>query len=56
MNLESELVKPTITPRFALSCTRDLMQGLAKLAEDHDLHIQVGCFQFLRNLLFPALF
>ncbi|KAH0955543.1 hypothetical protein HN011_011283 [Eciton burchellii] len=34
------LVKPIITPRFALSCTMELMQELAKIAETKDLHIQ----------------
>lgn len=29
-----------ITPRFALSCTPELMRGAAKLAETHDLLIQ----------------
>jgi len=29
-----------VTPRFALSCSRALMEGAAKLAKDHDLLVQ----------------
>ncbi|EZA50395.1 guanine deaminase [Ooceraea biroi] len=36
----SPLVKPIITPRFALSCNMELMQKLAKIAKAKDLHIQ----------------
>lgn len=39
-SLNSSLVKPIITPRFALSCTAELMQGLSALASKYDLHIQ----------------
>ncbi|TMW48917.1 hypothetical protein DOY81_006012 [Sarcophaga bullata] len=38
--LNSNLVKPTITPRFALSCTKELMKSLGDLAKTHNLHIQ----------------
>ncbi|KAL6265415.1 hypothetical protein P5V15_002211 [Pogonomyrmex californicus] len=34
------LIKPIITPRFALSCDMELMQELAKIAKERDLHIQ----------------
>ncbi|XP_072746241.1 guanine deaminase isoform X2 [Anoplolepis gracilipes] len=34
------LVKPIITPRFALSCNMELMQELAKIAKEKNLHIQ----------------
>ncbi|XP_012524966.1 guanine deaminase [Monomorium pharaonis] len=34
------LVKPIITPRFALSCDMELMQELAKIAKGKGLHIQ----------------
>lgn len=34
------LVRPIITPRFALSCDMNLMQELAKIAKLKDLHIQ----------------
>lgn len=40
--LNSNLVKPTITPRFALSCTKELMKSLGDLAKTHNLHIQVN--------------
>lgn len=40
MSLRSPLVKPIITPRFALSCTAELMNGLSELAEKYNLHIQ----------------
>lgn len=39
--LQNLLVKPIITPRFALSCDMKLMQELAKIAKVKDLHIQV---------------
>ncbi|XP_014474611.1 PREDICTED: guanine deaminase [Dinoponera quadriceps] len=38
--LESPLVKPIITPRFALSCDMELMQALGKMAREMDLHVQ----------------
>ncbi|KAL0105160.1 hypothetical protein PUN28_016657 [Cardiocondyla obscurior] len=34
------LIKPIITPRFALSCDMELMQELAKIAKAKNLHIQ----------------
>lgn len=40
LNLNSSLVKPIITPRFALSCTAELMNGLSGLASKYGLHIQ----------------
>lgn len=39
--LNSNLVKPTITPRFALSCTKELLKALGDLAKSHNLHVQV---------------
>lgn len=38
----SDLVKPIITPRFALSCNMELLIELGKLAKKYDLNIQVG--------------
>ncbi|CAD1472802.1 unnamed protein product, partial [Heterotrigona itama] len=38
--LNSPLIKPVITPRFALSCDMTLMKKLGKLAKEKDLHIQ----------------
>lgn len=40
LQLKSDLVKPIITPRFAVSCDLELMTGLGKLAKEYDLHIQ----------------
>lgn len=40
LNLNSSLVKPIITPRFALSCTTELLNGLSELASKFNLHIQ----------------
>ncbi|KAH8369197.1 hypothetical protein KR009_003848 [Drosophila setifemur] len=36
----SPLVLPTITPRFALSCSKDLLKELGDIAKRFDLHIQ----------------
>lgn len=38
--LNSPLIKPVITPRFALSCDMTLMKKLGKLAKEKDLHVQ----------------
>lgn len=38
--LESDLVKPIVTPRFAITCTNELMKGLSELAKEKDLNIQ----------------
>ncbi|XP_061402132.1 guanine deaminase [Musca vetustissima] len=38
--LSTDLVKPIITPRFALSCTKELLSGLGAIAKEHNLHIQ----------------
>lgn len=40
LGLNNALVKPIVTPRFALSCSTELLSGLAKLAAKYDLHIQ----------------
>lgn len=37
---DSELVRPILTPRFAISCTSELMVGLGELAKKHDLYVQ----------------
>lgn len=31
---------PTVTPRFALSCTKELLQKLGNIAKQYDLHVQ----------------
>lgn len=38
--LNNPLVLPTITPRFALSCSKDLLQKLGDIAKQNDLHVQ----------------
>lgn len=38
--LGSDLVKPVITPRFAISCDMQLMTELGKLAQENNLHVQ----------------
>ncbi|XP_069103656.1 guanine deaminase-like [Argopecten irradians] len=35
-----QLVKPCITPRFAITCCMDLMKQLGQLARTHQLHVQ----------------
>lgn len=40
LNLENPLVQPIVTPRFALSCSADLLNGLGKLASKYNLNIQ----------------
>lgn len=39
-NKDFRLVKPILTPRFAPSCSSDLMKRLGQLALEHDLPIQ----------------
>lgn len=57
-SMGSELVRPVITPRFAISCTAELMTGLAQLAAKYDLLVQshisenVDEVKFVREL-FP---
>lgn len=36
-------VYPVVTPRFIPSCTDEALEGLGKLAEDYDVHIQTHC-------------
>lgn len=59
-SLSSDLVRPVLTPRFAISCTDDLLLALGQLAkEDPDLHIQTHIsensdeIEFTKSL-FPA--
>ncbi|XP_016950683.1 guanine deaminase [Drosophila biarmipes] len=39
-SLGSPLVLPTITPRFALSCSKELLKELGDIAKRFDLHVQ----------------
>lgn len=44
--LETHLVQPTITPRFAISCSQELLEQLGDVARAHNLHIQVKIRKF----------
>uniref|UniRef100_A0A0A1WM49 Guanine deaminase n=2 Tax=Zeugodacus cucurbitae TaxID=28588 RepID=A0A0A1WM49_ZEUCU len=50
--LETDLVKPTITPRFALSCSKELMNKLGEIAHKNDLHIQSHISESLSEIDF----
>ncbi|KAG7155145.1 Guanine deaminase-like 2 [Homarus americanus] len=39
-NMQSPLIQPIITPRFAITCPTDQLKGLAKLAKKYSCHIQ----------------
>jgi len=49
LSLNSELVRPVITPRFVPTCSRELMKGLGQLAKKHNLHIQTHLAENLRE-------
>lgn len=36
----SDLVLPTLTPRFAITCTEDLLSKLGEIASEQDVHVQ----------------
>ncbi|KAJ7393716.1 hypothetical protein OS493_003375 [Desmophyllum pertusum] len=40
LELKNPLITPVVTPRFAVSCTSDLMKNLGHLAKKYDLPIQ----------------
>lgn len=40
--LQNDLVKPVITPRFAISCDMELLTKLGEIAKKYDIHIQVS--------------
>lgn len=50
LNLKSSLIKPVITPRFALSCDMNLMKGLGMLAAEYDLPIQTHVSENLEEI------
>jgi len=55
---KSNLIAPIITPRFAPSCSSELMFGLAELAKKYDLAIQTHISENLKEIdwvkaLFP---
>ncbi|XP_071449379.1 guanine deaminase isoform X2 [Hetaerina americana] len=39
-SLKNALIKPVITPRFAISCDMELMKKLGEMAKKYDVHIQ----------------
>ena len=50
LEMESDLVKPIITPRFVPSCSRELMYGLGKLATSLSLHVQTHLAENLSEI------
>ncbi|ORE10916.1 guanine deaminase [Rhizopus microsporus var. microsporus] len=44
------LVTPVVTPRFAISCTRELMNGLGELAKEYNLPIQTHLCENLEEI------
>lgn len=48
--LNNPLVLPTITPRFALSCTKDLLKQLGEIAKRNDVHIQSHISENLQEI------
>lgn len=38
---QNELVEPVVTPRFAVSCDKELMDGLSEIANKYNSKIQV---------------
>ena len=39
-NMKSDLVEPIITPRFVPTCTKELLNSLGEIADEHNLRIQ----------------
>jgi hypothetical protein len=52
--LKYPLVQPVITPRFAITCSMELMKKLGDLALQYDTNIQV-IFFLLTNVTFLTL-
>jgi len=48
--LKSPLVMPTITPRFALSCSKELLKQLGDIAKKYDLHVQSHISENLQEI------
>ncbi|EDW58684.1 guanine deaminase [Drosophila virilis] len=48
--LENPLVLPTITPRFALSCSKELLQRLGDIARSQDVHVQSHISENLQEI------
>ncbi|KAI3640194.1 hypothetical protein MIR68_001072 [Amoeboaphelidium protococcarum] len=56
--LKSDKVRPVITPRFAISCTDELLAGLGKLAQKYQVPVQSHLSENLKEIewtmqLFP---
>lgn len=52
IQLKSDLVQPIVTPRFAISCGRELQNGLSQLARNYNLHIQTHISENLNEIEF----
>lgn len=52
LDLRTPLVQPIITPRFAVSCDKELLSSLANLAVEHDLHIQTHISENLNEIAY----
>ncbi|XP_075984852.1 guanine deaminase isoform X2 [Anticarsia gemmatalis] len=48
--LQNDLVEPVVTPRFALSCDKKLMDGLAKIANKYNCRIQSHISENLQEI------
>jgi len=58
LDKKNPLVLPTVTPRFALTCSEKLLKGLGDIAKEHDVHIQTHLCESLPEIerakeLFP---
>ena len=40
---ENQRVLPVVTPRFIPSCSDEMLEGLGKIAEEYDCHVQTHC-------------
>ena len=54
LSLKSPLIVPIITPRFAVSCTNELMKGLGELAKERNLPIQSHVSENKAEIAFVA--
>lgn len=52
LKLNSELVQPIVTPRFAVSCDTNLLNGLGEIAAKHNLNIQSHISENLSEIQF----
>ncbi|EDV92665.1 guanine deaminase [Drosophila grimshawi] len=48
--LNNPLVLPTITPRFALSCSKELLRELGNIAKSNDVHVQSHISENLQEI------